>query len=359
MKEGVALYMHGAPDAYRGFIQERNSAIARDIAGYLGLPFKGEVAEKSNGVDYLVPASTLSTAEARKLGVSGEHDFYGGFVDHIQQVGKSILHPSSSRNAPEFYSHEFSEEIGGLVLPGVTTFSKAEIIRGFQSLASRNIEARLKMPSESDGNGQSVIKSEEDLTQKLKDLDDKCLREHGIVLEQNLQDIRTISVGRAQIGSEMYSFIAHQKDGSGKQNEEINGSFLGASLRVVRGGLNNLNILKDLDIDDHEAVEGAWKFDALYNKFMKPVSSRMSYDYLIGSDRYGARKGGITDITARLGGNCPALMVAIDKLKSDRSLSSIATRVDLLYNPGSGAKDNGEGKIYLNHPKLRISARLV
>lgn len=358
MKERVSIYMQGAPEAYCTFISERNSNIARDIADFLGLPFKGETSSGKYS-DYIVPSSAITTRTAKQLGIREVSDFYGGFVDHIEQVGKSILHPAKSRFTPGFYSNEFAEEISSLVLPGVTAFSKTEALEGFRELSRKSIDVRFKLPSESDGNGQSEIHGENELIKQLRELDDKCLGSHGLVFEQNLHNIKTTSVGRAQIGTEVFSFIAHQKEGRGKPGEKINGSFLGASLRAVRGTMYNLLDLDSLSQDDFLAISTAVKFDALYNKFMHPVASRMSYDYLTGTDSMGEKSGGITDITARLGGNCPALMVAIDRLRKNPADKSASAVVDLIYNPSRYEGVSPDAKIYLNHPQLRIIARPV
>ena len=152
------LNLEGSPEAYREFIKSRNAVIARDIADYMGIPYYEHTEQKKAPAkaSYLVPAITVDRKMAEQLGIESEADFYGGRVDCRSMVGKSILHESVSSQTPQFYSEEFAHNVRNLVLPGFTGFTKKDIMQGYRRLSNGDFNFRLKLPNESDGNGQYI-----------------------------------------------------------------------------------------------------------------------------------------------------------------------------------------------------------
>lgn len=356
-KEAVVINLDGAPSAYREYIEMRNKNIALDIANFLGIPFRDM--QKEGGNYYVVPAVTLDSQKANKLRIGSEMDFYGGRVDHIAQAGKSILHGSVSQNRPDFYKAEFAERVWDCVLSGITGFSKEDMIRGYQELADRGIEARLKLPDESDGNGQYVVRNMRHLSQILRDLDDRCIEEHGLALEANVLRPRTLSVGFAKIGDEVFGFSLRQKDEQVSVGDSMKTRYKGCEVRVVRGGVEALTDMVGLGNDERNAIYCSIRFIREYMKSYKVIASRLSVDYVCGENRNGEVVGGVTDVTARLGGTCPGLMVAVGEFRRDETRKEVKAEVTLNYKPSEWLAEEKGAKIYLNSYGLRVSARKV
>ncbi len=69
--------------------------------------------------------------------------------------------------------------------------------------------------------------------------------------------------------------------------------------------------------------------------------------------------GGITDITARLGGTCPALALAAEELHANPDLFVAHGEVTLNYEPGTVSLNEEQGAVrFIDEPTLRLTARL-
>lgn len=356
-KEAVGINLDGAHVEYREFIRERNGNVARCIADYLGLDFLERQVKDNIGV-YVVPAVTLERDRAEYLGIYSPEDFYGGSVGHVQQAGKSVLHRTMSSNIPGFYSGDFVGKVDEFVLPGVTGFSREDLIAGYMKFMNKDCDMRLKLPGESDGNGQYVARSKIELMDLLCMHEDGCINEHGLVLEANVNEPRTLSVGYAQIGRDMFSFLVNQKEDKVNEGGHERSRYRGAQVRVVRGELGELQKLKKLDRREKEAIRTSLGFSRIYKEEMGVVASRLSFDHISGFDSNGNEIGGITDITARLGGTCPAVMLAAGRFKGEPDLAVVDAEVNLNYQPSERLEEEERASVFLDHPKLRISARV-
>ncbi|MEN9328743.1 MAG: hypothetical protein RI947_1551 [Candidatus Parcubacteria bacterium] len=365
MLEQVQLDLRTATQRmpYRNYYQQRNGLVAQKIASKLGLPYTGEVADEPHRNAFLVPQRTYVRGENIRPDIL-ESDFYGTLVDNIEHVEKAVLHPSVSSRIPPYYSTEFADRVSGFVLPGLTAFSKDDMLSAYINLQREHpIPYRLKLPDQSDGHGQFIIASEEDLKQYLESMSSKEIALKGLVLEPQLQDPQTISVGYCVLGEDAYSFVSFQKNDTGEDGRM---RYAGAEVMVVRDGMDELSQVVDhLDSSGHsvthvdEAIQASIGFHqalSLYN----PVSSRLSFDHVRGLDGTGAMRGGITDITGRLGGTCPALIMAIEHLDSNPHTRIANSVVNLTYEPeGKPLMDEEvDATAFIDHPTLRITAKL-
>lgn len=362
-KEGVTFHIGNVDPRYRVFIESRNGQIALDIAGYIGIPFLGEYADEQRGRVVVVPGKTITKLEAEDFGISCDTQIYGAAIDNFDQVGKGILHRTFSLDFPKFHSNKFAREIADVVLPGETTFSLSDTADAFRRFDTRRFGARIKQTNESDGLGQYSIKSEEELNEVIAGFDETHIVEHGLVLEPDVIDPKTISIGYARIGEDIFSFIAHQKNDSVEEVDAHTGKlnsrsrYLGATVQVVRGDFNNLFTINNLSYEEKIAVQSSQVFLDAYQEYVFPIASRLSFDYLYGFDRTGQVIGGITDITARLGGTCPALLNAALAFKCNPFIGSVNSEVYLNYDPLNDLS-NRRDKVYIDHPNLLLTAKV-
>jgi hypothetical protein len=357
MKEGVVLNLDGVTTSqpFRNYIEQRNGQVAQDLATYFGIPFLGT--QNGQGGDfYYVPAKTVEASDAIKLGIENSRDLYGAIASKRTATGKSILHPSVSNITPDFYNPEFAELIQDLVLPGFVGFNPLDILKGY-NFFSRSFPARLKLSNESDGLGQFPIQDKLHLEQIIEKIDPSIIAEEGVVLEPELQNPKTISVGFAQIGTKLLSFIAKQKNDVADDDGQLRNRYLGAVVTVVSGDLEQLQTIEGLSEIDLEAVTKCIQFNQHYQKNMDIIASRLSYDFLFGQNDQGQIFSGITDITGRLGGTCPAIMMALSRLQNN-PIDPVKTEVTLNYQPKNLLESEKDAKTYLNHQSLRISARI-
>ena len=186
-----------------------------------------------------------------------------------------------------------------------------------------------------------------------------------MVLEADAQEPRTLSVGFARLEDDTYSFIAEQKNDTVEERTINSGRpryrnrYRGAHVMVVRGTIRQILELPHLDENKIHAVRTAEKFHHIFAIAMHPVASRLSFDFLSGYDKKGNTLSGITDITARLGGTCPALLMAAEQFRQDRNLHAIKSEVTLNYDPSSELTPEVGAKRYLDHPSLRITAKVI
>lgn len=337
---------------YSLYYRSRNGNTAKEIARYMGLPYTEQIDGRNEAV-YTVPAVTLDPSRAKSFVAKTVDDFYGTKVEYLGHVGKAILHPVFGKAVPSFYSSKFAQVVTDYTLPGYSVFTPEAAIEAYRQFPCR--ETRVKLTNESDGLGQFTVKSEMELTKILKDLDPKMIKTEGLVLEPNLRDATTISVGYIILGSLPYSFIAHQKNDIA---EDGRNRYLGARVLICKGGLRGLNLLPSLNSEEREAVAKADGFNEAYGYF-NPVASRLSFDCLFGQTENGESLSGITDITARLGGTCPALVLAVNKLKIAPTGSVVLADVNLNYNP-DGPKPSYERKAttFVEHSTLRLTAKV-
>lgn len=105
-----------------------------------------------------------------------------------------------------------------------------------------------------------------------------------MVLEQDLSDVVTHSVGQSFIGDKVLSYCGDQYLTNDAHGEDVYG---GSNLLVVQGGYDELLKL-DLPDDVRLAIEQAQVFDAAANEaYPRFYASRRNYDIAQGLDSNG------------------------------------------------------------------------
>lgn len=277
---------------------------------------------------YFVPAETLLHATAQKLGIRDENSLFGGCV-HAPFAGtKSITHPliNAAATAPAGWSHAFPDAVAPAVLPGFSVFSRADARIACNRLLPQNT-IRLKPALAMGGSGQIVIESPSDLEAVLTTIDSEILACYGLVLEQNLEQVATYSVGRAQVAGNRISYHGTQRLTSNHQGESVYG---GSSLYIVRG---DYDALSQLTQQPHLliAIDQARHYDAAAESLLGVMASRRNYDIAQGVDNHGQDRSGVLEQSWRIGGASPAEIIALEAFAADATLQSICVSTHEVY----------------------------
>ncbi|KAF2389839.1 DUF3182 family protein [Pseudomonas frederiksbergensis] len=303
---------------------ETNRALAKWLAQILGLKYGGSYdPEQHSGRDlYLLPTQTLvGVANARQLGVRGPEDLWGGYVDHDFICTKAISHGLLNRDAhaPEGWSPLFSERVRNVVLDGLSVFSLEDARPAAEHLLDSG-PIRLKPIHACAGRGQEVIKSLSEFDAILARPDAEQLFTEGVVLEQDLDQVITHSVGQTFIGDKVLSYCGDQyltEDGRGEQ------VYGGSNLLVVQGYYEDLLEL-ELPDDVRLAIQQAQVFDnAADEAYPGFYASRRNYDIAQGLDSNGKQRSGVLEQSWRMGGASSAEVAALQSFINDPGMSAI------------------------------------
>ncbi|MDI3400262.1 DUF3182 family protein [Pseudomonas sp. V88_4] len=302
---------------------QTNKALARWLAQILGLKFGGSYdAEKHRGRDiYLLPTQTLVGATARELGVSGPNDLWGGFVEHDFICTKAISHGlrSHQAQAPQGWSPLFSERVRTVVLDGLSVFALEDARPAAEHLLFSG-PIRIKPIHACAGRGQEVIKSLDAFDEILARPEAGELFSDGVVLEQDLSQVITHSVGQSFIGDRVLSYCGDQYLTKDAHGEEVYG---GSNLLVVQGSYEDLLAL-ELPDDVRLAIQQAQVFDrAADEAYPRFYASRRNYDIAQGLDSEGRPRSGVLEQSWRMGGASSAEVAALQSFVNDPSMRAI------------------------------------
>ena len=188
-----------------------------------------------------------------------------------------------------------SERVREVVLPGFSAFTR-EDAREAARLLLANGPVRLKRGRGIGGRGQAVIEALDDPV--FDTLDKTELRTYGLVVEPNLADLTTFSVGQVCVGD--LRLVLRHAEGDDDNQGEARVRRLGSSRRARR-----LRRLERVDFPPQVriAIEQAKAFDAAaQDEFDGLFASRRNYDVLRGRDASGRWLSGVLEQSWRIGG---------------------------------------------------------
>jgi hypothetical protein len=320
-------------------------AVAEKIAAVLGVPYGGVVAgppARRRGI-YLIPGDTIVGEErARSLGIRGEGDFFGGVVPYPFVAGKAIVHPlfDDTATAPPGWSRDLARQIEDAVHVGYAAFARADARRGGERLLERGA-VRVKPVCARGGLGQRVVGNVEELDAALAACNEAELATHGLVLEENLAEVETYSIGQLRVGDLLVSYFGTQRLTRSNHGRSVYG---GSALAFVRGGFEALDTL-DLDIRARLAVAQARLFDAaVFATFPGMLASRRNYDVAQGRDTAGRWRSGVLEQSWRIGGASPAEAEALEAFRRDPARATVRAACFEFY--GTAAKPPPHACIY-------------
>ena len=336
-KQRVQVFFHPVETGLAAASHELHSKaqIAQALAGLLGGDYAGELrTQRPPKGCYLVPSETLpDLASARRLAVHTPGDLFGGVVPFPFVATKVISHPllSSSSVAPTGWSADFAEQVKTAVLPGYSVFSAADArLAGAQLLAQGSV--RLKDPDGVGGIGQWVVNDGAELEARLQAMASDALWRRGLVLERDLRQVFTHSVGQVQVGACLASYHGVQHTTSNHAGRPVYG---GSELVVVRGGFDALTQLP-LEPRTRLAVEQALSYHhAALSAFRGMFMSRSNYDVAQGVDASGQWHSGVLEQSWRIGGASGAEVAALRAFAADPRLLRVRASICERYGGAS------------------------
>ncbi|RPE79867.1 DUF3182 family protein [Vulcaniibacterium tengchongense] len=292
--------------------------IARRLAALLGYDYAGAHAAgaRYDVPPYFVPDATLTWTEAQRLGIFAERQLFGGVVPHAFVAAKTVGHRllEDAEAVPPGWAPRAAAALAGATLTGYAAFSPADARRACARLAAAGHRVRFKPGGGLGGHGQRRIASADALDAALAELGPSLLQRYGVVLEQDLDEVLTYSVGRVAVGELRIAYCGTQRQAPGADGRTVYG---GSTLLCVRGELHDL-LDADLPLPDERrrAVELALRYDAALQRAYPAVfASRRNYDVAFGRTPDGAPRCGVLEQSWRVGGATPAELLALEALR--------------------------------------------
>jgi hypothetical protein len=319
----VVAYPGNADGPAHGHERATLTAVAKQLAALKRYRFAGDYdcAAHYDSPVYFVPRETLLSNEARALAISNEDDLFGGVARYPFVATKTITHPlvDDRARAPEGWSHAFCDRVRDDVLPGYSAFSPEDARRSGKRLLQDG-PVRLKLANGSGGAGQATARDAAELDVVLAALDPQAIRDYGLVLEHNLTEVTTYSVGQVRVGGMRISYYGTQRLTPNNQGEKVYG---GSDLEVVQGDFDDLLSLA-LEPAAQLAVQQAQRYDAAAARnFPEWFASRRNYDVAQGKDAQGRPRSGVLEQSWRTGGATPAELPAIKAFLLRPQLESV------------------------------------
>ncbi|MBV6290314.1 DUF3182 family protein [Pseudomonas sp. MAFF 301350] len=270
---------------------------------------------------YYLPTETLiDPTRHAALGVRSIADFFGGMVQHPYMATKAISHPLPAHAAfPLGWTDDFARQASEALLRGYTVFSREDALRA-GDLLLHDGPIRLKPVRATAGRGQTVLTDIHELPALVDQLDRQELAVWGLVLEENLDDVTTFSVGQALVAGITCSYYGTQQLTQDHDGVSVYG---GSDLVLVRGGYDALLQLA-LDEPQRLAITQACTYEqAALATLPGFIASRRNYDVACGVTYEGHRRSGVLEQSWRIGGASSAELLALQALADDPALQRV------------------------------------
>jgi Protein of unknown function (DUF3182) len=315
------------------------SVVAEAIAQIKGAKFAGlyDSANRYSGNVFFVPDDTLVLDEASCLGIRLPTDLFGAVVPYPFAKTKAITHqlvdPSADR--PEGWSSAYAEMVQGVVLPGYTVFSVDDARTAAGRLFSSG-PIRIKEPLAAGGAGHTVAATIDEVEAFLEAFPEAAIASHGLVIESNLRDVTTVSIGQITIDDMTIAYHGKQRVVTNNAGCRVYG---GSALVCVRGGWKALARLPVPGAVRLAAAQAKLYEDAMseYPGFMV---SRRNYDVAQGLDGKGRRRSGVLESSWRSGGASTAELAALREFARDPTLQVVEACAVKLFGRGHEAPPN-------------------
>jgi len=292
--------------------------LAKEIGRVLRMDYAGRL-EDYAGTEpvYCIPRDTVDgqacPSDLEQM-TRDEDGFLGGWVPDPILATKGIVHPlAPNETAPRDWPAEFAARVRDLVLPGFTAFSVEGAMAAGRMLLRRG-SVRIKPLRARGGQGQRVAADSAALARALQGVDVAG----GLVLEQNLSEVRTFSVGRVRLGGIDLSYTGYQEltpDNFGAS------AYGGSTLSFVRGGF--LDLLTGLAPQDEHVARLAVDFDHLASLLLGLRASRRNYDVITGCDASGQFTPAVLEQSWRVGGATGAELAAVAAFRANPALRRV------------------------------------
>ena len=187
------------------------------------------------------------------------------------------------------------------------------------------------------------------------------LRECGLVLETDLADVTTLSIGQVMLDDMTMTYHGTQRLTTDNEGRSAYG---GSNLVCVRGGWNALDRLP-LPHDIRHGVAQAKVYDEATCEYPGFMASRRNYDVGQGLDSQGRWRSGVFEASWRVGGATAAEVAALAAFMEDAAVDVINASSVLAFGeeiePPPGARVHFQGDDPELGPMIQYSlvARVV
>ncbi|MBO9353795.1 DUF3182 family protein [Bordetella petrii] len=311
-------------------------ALAGKLAHLLGCPCAAdyEPAQQPRGAAggkiYYVPAITLGTPAAARLGIQAESDLYGGVVPYEFVATKAITHPmlDDARAAPPpGWAPGLGARLRDAVLAGYTVFSTEDALRA-GTLLLRDGALRIKPVQATAGRGQVKVSDAAGLREALRAQDETEMAQCGLVLEEHLDEVVTYSVGTVRLPGMSASYVGTQRL---TRDNEGNAVYGGSDMLFVRGDFDALSAQHWPAALQH-AIELARRYDAVVQEcYAGFYASRRNYDVAEGLGAAGDCRRGVLEQSWRAGGASMAEACALEAFRDDPARQRVRARTTETY----------------------------
>lgn len=317
----VLRYRHGAHQMNNVHDHASRTELVRRIAL---LRAKAAPAMKGAG-PFFVPDDLMLSDEAQAIGIFSEAQLFGG-VAPFHFIGTKIISHGlvqADGPAPPGWAHGLAAAMGDAVLHGFSVFCAADAQTAGRLLLAHG-PVRLKDVEGVSGRGQIVIETPDALDEAVLTFDPARLAASGLVVEENLAQVITYSVGTVQMFGQSIAYWGTQRLTLDNHGDQVYG---GSHLHCVRGGFADLLAL-DLAPELSEVIEKAVRYDhAAFAAYPGLMASRRNYDVAVGCDGHGRQRIGVLEQSWRPGGASGAEIAAFEAFAADpnRSTADMAT----------------------------------
>jgi hypothetical protein len=298
-------------------------AVAKAIAELKRCEFGGCYrAHNDLGKTFFVPDDTLMRDEAVCLDIGGPEDIFGGVVPYPFVKTKAITHGliDSGAAQPEGWSSGFTEKVRDAVLPGYTVFS----VRDARIAAERLLavgSVRAKPPLATGGRAQRVVTTAAQMDEFLARIEPDPLASYGLVLEPDLAQPKTLSVGHITLDGITITYYGTQRSTTDNEGRTVYG---GSDLICVRGGWDALDGMS-LRSDVRAGTIQARTYDHAMAEYPGLFASRRNYDIGQGVDATARWRSGVFEASWRIGGASTAEVAAMAEFQADPALQIVGT----------------------------------
>ena len=178
---------------------------------------------------------------------------------------------------------------------------------------------RVKQPLGASGRGQTLVTTVDQLERFLEQFDADEMATYGLVLEENLSEVRTLSVGHIAFDSLTIAYYGTQRRVQDNDGRAIYG---GSDLVCLRGGWEALKALA-LTPESRAAVAQAKFYDQSMSEYPGFMASRRNYDVVQGTDSDGRRRSGVLESSWRAGGASSAELAALAEFAQNPTLQVV------------------------------------
>ena len=310
-------------------VHEKLGAILCDL---LGIDCQVVPADTSMGRPYYLPARTLIGDARSRLNIEVEQDFFGGWVSDPFIATKAISHALFPDGcAPSAWQPGFASLAHSALLPGWTVFGKADARRAAEQMLTQ-APFRLKPVLATAGRGQRVIADIQALEECLEGMCDHELARWGLVLEENLAQVQTLSVGQVRVGDLVASYHGSQRLAQDNAGEWVYG---GSDLVVYQGNYDAL-LAHDLPPTVRTSINQARAYEAAVERsYPGFIASRRNYDIALGTNWKGQRLSGVLEQSWRAGGASSAELLALQAFKQDPTLDRVEASTHEVFGPAT------------------------